>query len=67
MQLMTPEEAAAQLRLKSSRNLARFARRHGLPLIRLGQRVIRVRVEDLEQFLESRRAASTTAQARHPK
>jgi excisionase family DNA binding protein len=54
--LLTVEEAAARLRLRSAKNFARFASRHRIPLIRLGHRTVRVLAEDLERALASHRS-----------
>ena len=51
-ELLTLAEAAQALRLRSPANFTRFARRHSIPLIRLGSRVVRVRASDLEQVVE---------------
>ena len=51
-QLMTLAEAAEQLRLSTGETFARFARRHGIPLVRFGGRVVRVRREVLEQAIQ---------------
>ena len=49
--LLTITEAAERLRLQSPANFARFARRHGIPLLRMGARVVRVRERDLEAVI----------------
>jgi hypothetical protein len=51
--LLTLNEAARVLRLRTQRNFARFARRHGLPLVRFGSRTILVRQEDLERVVRT--------------
>ena len=51
-QLLTLSEAAARLRLSTPETFARFARRHGIPLIRIGPRVVRIRARDLDRVLE---------------
>jgi hypothetical protein len=53
--LLTLREAAARLRLRSGANFVRFARRHRIPLIRLGGRVVRVRAADLARALDEHR------------
>jgi hypothetical protein len=58
-QLLTLDEAAASLRLRSADNFARFARRHGIPLVRLGCRVVRVRASDLARTVERNRDRRT--------
>ena len=55
IQLLTFEEAAARLRLRTADNFSRFARRHGIPIVSLGHRVRRVRAEDLERAIERHR------------
>lgn len=64
--LLTLEEAAAQLRLRSGANFVRFARRHRIPLVRLGHRVVRVLEADLERTLREHRChvASTEMEPR---
>ena len=49
--LLTLSEAAERLRLQSPANFSRFARRHGIPLLRMGTRVVRVREQDLEAVI----------------
>ena len=50
-ELLLVEEAVAVLRLHGPHNFARFARRHGLPVVRFGGRV-RVRRADLDSFIQ---------------
>ncbi len=50
--LLTLDEAAEVLRLRTGETFARFARRHGIPLVQIGSRVVRVRSGDLERALE---------------
>lgn len=50
--LLTLREAAEALRLSTSETFVRFARRYGIPLVRIGPRVIRVRAADLERAIE---------------
>ena len=52
-QLMTLAEAADQLRLSTGETFARFARRHGIPLVKIGSRVVRVRRRDIDAVIES--------------
>ena len=51
-QLLTLTEAADRLRLQSAETFARFARRHGIPLLKVGARIVRIRASDLERFIE---------------
>jgi excisionase family DNA binding protein len=56
--LLTPEQTAKLLGLKvETLNTWRSTNRYSLPFIRVG-RVIRYRVADIEQFLESRRVSN---------
>ena len=50
-QLLTLTEAADFLRLQSAETFARFARRHGIPLLKIGSRLVRIRAGDLERFI----------------
>ena len=50
-QLLTLTEAADLLRLQSGEIFARFARRHRIPLLKIGSRVVRIRASDLERFI----------------
>ena len=50
-QLLTLAEAADLLRLQSGETFARFARRHGIPLLKIGARLVRIRAGDLERFI----------------
>ena len=50
-QLLTLTEAADLLRLQSGETFARFARRHRIPLLKIGARVVRIRASDLERFI----------------
>ena len=43
------------LRLRTAETFARFARRHGIPLVRIGPRVIRVQRIDLEDAIQRHR------------
>jgi hypothetical protein len=49
-ELLLVSEAVALLRLRGPQNFARFARRHGIPLVRFGARV-RVRRIDIDRFV----------------
>ena len=49
-ELLLVREAVALLRLRGPENFARFARRHGIPLVRFGARV-RVRQSDIDRFV----------------
>ena len=49
--LLTLDEAASLLRLRTPETFARFARRHGIPLLKIGSRWVRVRRRDLERIL----------------
>ena len=49
--LLTLTEAADLLRLQSGETFARFARRHGIPLLKIGSRLVRIRAGDLERFI----------------
>ena len=49
--LLTLAEAAEILRLRTAETFARFARRHDIPLVRFGNRVVRVRRIDLEAVI----------------
>jgi excisionase family DNA binding protein len=51
-QLLTLAEAAERLRLSTAETFARFARRHGIALVKIGGRVVRVRADDLERAIE---------------
>jgi hypothetical protein len=51
-ELLLVSEAVALLRLRGPENFARFARRHGIPLVRFGARV-RVRRSDIDNFVLS--------------
>lgn len=49
--LLTLTEAADILRLQSGETFSRFARRHGIPLLKIGARLVRIRASDLENFM----------------
>ena len=53
--LLTLQEAAERIGLKSAEGFARLARRAGIPLIRLSARTVRVDARDLEAFLRTQR------------
>jgi excisionase family DNA binding protein len=59
-QVLTLSEVQAELRL-ADRTLRRLVATGELPVIRLGQRVLRVRREDLEAYLRSRRQGGGAA------
>ena len=50
--LLTIEEVAERLRVSRSQ-IREFYRYHGLPIVRLSHRTLRVRERDLEEWLES--------------
>ena len=50
--LLTLTEAADILRLRSGETFSRFARRHGIPVLKIGARLVRIRASDLENFME---------------
>ncbi len=52
-QLLTLAEAADLLRLSTGETFARFARRHRIPLIRFGSRIVRVRRADLDRAIRA--------------
>lgn len=54
-ELLTLAEAAQLVRLRTAETFARFARRHGIPLVKIGRRVVRVRVADLKSAIEVHR------------
>ena len=49
--LLTLSEAAECLRLKNGASFSRFAKRHSIPLVRIGRRIVRVRAADLEHYV----------------
>ena len=51
--LLTLAEAAEIMRLSCPESFARFARVHGIPLVRFGQKVVRVRPSDLRAAIEA--------------
>ena len=53
--LLTLAEGARILRLRTAETFARFARRHGIPLVKIGRRVVRVRRIDLETAIRNHR------------
>ena len=55
--LLKLDEAASVLRLRSGEAFSRFAERHGIPLIRFGRKVVRVRRSDLEHAIRAHRDA----------
>ena len=58
-ELLLVREAVAHLRLRGPENFARFARRHGIPLVRFGARV-RVRKSDIDRFVLASLCAPNT-------
>jgi len=54
-QWLSPEEIAEELGLKSAETVRGWIRRRELPATKLGNRVYRVKREDLDRFLEERR------------
>ncbi len=50
-ELLTLDEAAQLLRLRTPETFARFAKRYALPLVRIGRRVVRVRAQDLDRLI----------------
>jgi excisionase family DNA binding protein len=51
--VLTIAETAARLRVSRSA-VREYYRFHGLPIVRLSHRTLRVREEDLDRWLESR-------------
>ena len=51
--LLTLQEAADVLRLRTAETFSRFARRHEIPLVRFGSRVVRVRAKELDAAIRS--------------
>ena len=51
--LLTLDEAAQQVRLKNAATFSRFARRHGIPVIRFGNKVVRIRASDVEKAISA--------------
>jgi putative molybdopterin biosynthesis protein len=51
-ELLTVEEAAEWLSI-SKPTIWRIIRRGEIPVVRIGQRTIRLRLEDLEKFIET--------------
>ena len=62
--LLTLDEAAGILRLKTGETFARFARRHAIPLVRIGHRVVRVRSQDLDRAIQRNLQTQGTANGR---
>jgi len=59
-QVLTLREVQAELRL-ADRTLRRLVATGELPVIRLGQRVLRVRREDLDRYLRARSQGGNVA------
>jgi len=51
--LLKLDEAARILGLQSGATFSRFAKRHRIPLVRFGSRIVRVREEELEAAIRS--------------
>ena len=49
--LLTLEEGARALRLSGAESFSRFARAHGIPLIRFNSKTVRIRRDDLERAI----------------
>ena len=52
--LLTFAQGSELLGLASSDNFARFAKRHGIPIVRFGSRCVRIRSSDLERAIQRR-------------
>ena len=57
--LLTLSQAAKRMGLRSAETFSRFAKRHRIPLIRFGNRVVRVRHEDLESAIHTHKVRLT--------
>ncbi len=53
--LLTLDQGARLLGLRTAETFARFARRHGIPLVKFGARVVRVRAEDVDRAIWAHR------------
>ena len=53
--LLTLDEAAQRVGLRSADGFSRLARRTGIPLVRLSAKVVRVDPRDLEQAIAAHR------------
>ena len=62
--LLTFAESSERLGLASPDNFARFAKRYGIPVIRFGPRIARIRSSDLERAIQRR--TESTNPAREP-
>ena len=51
MQLMTVEEAASTLAIKTS-TLRKWISQKRVPIVRVGERAIRIRKEDIEKMIQ---------------
>ena len=60
--LLTLTEGAKALGLSTAETFSRFAKRHGIPLIRFGRKVVRVRTADLERAIASHRDSPRPAE-----
>ena len=65
-QLLTLGEAAERFRLSTAETFARFARRHAIPLVQIGRRVVRVRVEDLDRAIAQHLSSASEPKERAP-
>lgn len=54
---LTLREGASLLRLATPETFARFARRHGIPLVKFGSRLVLVRERDLTRAIDAHRVA----------
>ncbi len=54
-ELLTPAECAEIFRLSTPETFVRFAKRWGIPLIRIGSKIIRISRTDLEEFIQRHR------------
>ncbi len=62
--LLTFAQSSELLGLASRDNFARFAKRYGIPIIRFGPRIARIRSSDLERAIQ--RHTKSTNPARDP-
>ena len=49
--LLTLGEGAQRFKLANGETFGRFAKRHGIPIVRFGKKVVRVRSSDLERAI----------------
>ena len=61
--LLTPSEVRQVLGLRSTHNLNRFAKRYGIPLVRFGGRMVRIRASDLARVIDSHLEEAKTLEA----